>query len=103
MNKQNKNITIIFFVMIFLVVISIYFINKQEKTRYQDKDGSTYIAVNDLIQFKKNKFNVLPESEKIDIINKGYFSTCEEVLDYCKQHIDLDGCVKYCEKYLVGE
>lgn len=48
----------------------------------------------------KTEFDNLDYEEQKEIIEKGYFYTCYEVLGFCNKYPENPGCIKYCKKYI---
>lgn len=47
--------------------------------------------------YQKIEFEKLPFEEQQEKINKGYFSTCDMVSDFCREYADITpGCDEYC-------
>ncbi len=50
----------------------------------------------------KDVFDAYDNEIKSDIINLGYFSACKDVAHFCKVNLEIEGCHKYCQKYLMN-
>ena len=49
----------------------------------------------------KETFREYDAETKQEIINEGYFTDCEQIMDYCLNEESVEGCHKYCSKYLL--
>lgn len=46
-------------------------------------------------------FNEFEEEIQREIIELGYFTSCDQILDFCLNVESTEGCHKYCNKYLL--
>ncbi|MBW2974601.1 hypothetical protein KY366_02690 [Candidatus Woesearchaeota archaeon] len=54
-------------------------------------------GLNDLAAHKmKAGFRNLNLTEKQEAVDKGYFYSCSEVEDFCRENRNASGCVRYC-------
>ena len=49
----------------------------------------------------KESFAEYDEQTQWEIINSGYFSGCEQIMDYCLNIESIEGCHEYCSGFLL--
>lgn len=49
--------------------------------------------------YQKSSFNKLPFDEQVFEVTKKYFSTCNEVSDFCKKHPYMKSCKESCKRF----
>lgn len=46
------------------------------------------------------KFIDMPFEEQAEFVEKGYFYSCYQVIDFCNKYPENAGCIHYCQKYI---
>ena len=99
MQQRKSNITFfVFFCFIFLLLIFIASNSKahpnQSEIKY-DQDFNEDVK-DTLLLHNVGRISQMDYEEAKEVINKGYFYSCEEVFEYCNNNPRINGCKDYC-------